>query len=126
MIPSIYAATRSSMWTCRCTMSTEHRMFRVTLEAARFPRQGLFSAPAPTSLFRIGRLAEPGAMKSRQICFRRPGQTMRKETIRTRPLRRQQNGTVTGHIGYFSNGVTDQGDYWKFTIPVNGKVVVQT
>lgn len=35
------------------------------------------------------------------------------------------NGTVTGHIGYFSDGVTDQGDYWKFTIPGNGKVVVQ-
>lgn len=35
------------------------------------------------------------------------------------------NGTVTGHIGYFSDGVSDQGDYWKFTIPGNGKVVVQ-
>jgi hypothetical protein len=35
------------------------------------------------------------------------------------------NGTVTGHIGYSSDGVTDQGDYWKFTIPGNGKVVVQ-
>jgi hypothetical protein len=35
------------------------------------------------------------------------------------------NGTVTGHIGYFSDGLTDQGDYWKFTILGNGKVFVQ-
>jgi len=35
------------------------------------------------------------------------------------------NGTVTGHIGYFSDGVADPGDYWKFTIPGNGKIVVQ-
>jgi hypothetical protein len=35
------------------------------------------------------------------------------------------NGTVTGHLGYFSNGVTDVADFWKFTIPGNGKVVAQ-
>jgi hypothetical protein len=35
------------------------------------------------------------------------------------------NGTVTGHLGYFSNSTTDMDDYWKFTVPSNGKVVVQ-
>jgi hypothetical protein len=35
------------------------------------------------------------------------------------------NGTVTGHLGYFSNGTTDMDDYWKFTVPSDGKVVVQ-
>jgi hypothetical protein len=35
------------------------------------------------------------------------------------------NGTVTGHLGYFSNGTTDMDDYWKFTVPADGKVVVQ-
>ena len=35
------------------------------------------------------------------------------------------NGTVTGHLGYYSNGTTDAQDYWKFTIPGNGKVVVK-
>ena len=35
------------------------------------------------------------------------------------------NGTVTGHLGYFSNGTTDAQDFWKFTIPGNGKVVVK-
>ena len=35
------------------------------------------------------------------------------------------NGTVTGHLGYFSDGAADASDYWKFTIPGNGKVIVQ-
>jgi hypothetical protein len=35
------------------------------------------------------------------------------------------NGTVTGHLGYFSSGTTDMDDYWKFTVPADGKVVVQ-
>ncbi len=35
------------------------------------------------------------------------------------------NGTVTGHLGYFSNGATDMDDYWKFIVPSDGKVVVQ-
>jgi len=35
------------------------------------------------------------------------------------------NGSVTGHIGYYSNGSTDTEDYWKFTIPSNGKVTVR-
>jgi hypothetical protein len=35
------------------------------------------------------------------------------------------NGTVTGHLGYFSNAKTDLDDYWKFTVPADGKVVVQ-
>lgn len=34
------------------------------------------------------------------------------------------NGTVTGNIGYYSNGSRDTDDYWKFTVPSNGKVVV--
>lgn len=35
------------------------------------------------------------------------------------------NGTVTGHIGFYSSGTTDWQDYWKFTVPNNGRVVVQ-
>ena len=35
------------------------------------------------------------------------------------------NGTVTGHLAYFCNGTTDAQDYWKFTIPGDGKVVVK-
>ena len=35
------------------------------------------------------------------------------------------NGTVTGHLGYFSNGTYDMDDWWKFSVPSDGKVVVQ-
>ncbi|MBM4169648.1 MAG: T9SS type A sorting domain-containing protein [Ignavibacteria bacterium] len=35
------------------------------------------------------------------------------------------NGTVTGHIGYYSDGTSDTQDFWKFAVPGNGKVVVQ-
>ena len=35
------------------------------------------------------------------------------------------NGSVTGHLGYFSNGTTDTQDYWKFTITGDGKVSVR-
>jgi len=35
------------------------------------------------------------------------------------------NGTMTGHLGYFSNGTYDTDDWWKFTVPADGKVVVQ-
>ena len=34
------------------------------------------------------------------------------------------NGTVTGHLGYFSNGSTDTQDFWKFSIAGDGKVIV--
>jgi hypothetical protein len=34
------------------------------------------------------------------------------------------NGSVTGHLGYTTNGVTDTQDYWKFTIATDGKVTV--
>ncbi len=35
------------------------------------------------------------------------------------------NGSVTGHVGYFSNGTTDDLDYWKFTVPSDGKITVR-
>lgn len=35
------------------------------------------------------------------------------------------NSVVTGHLGYYSNGLTDLSDYWKFTLQGDGKVVVQ-
>ncbi|MCX6144135.1 MAG: T9SS type A sorting domain-containing protein [Ignavibacteriales bacterium] len=35
------------------------------------------------------------------------------------------NGSVTGHLGYFSNGSTDTQDYWKFTFAGDGKVSVR-
>jgi len=35
------------------------------------------------------------------------------------------NGSVTGHLGYFTNGLTDTQDYWKFSITADGKVSVQ-
>jgi hypothetical protein len=35
------------------------------------------------------------------------------------------NGSVTGHLGYFTNGSTDLQDYWKFTIAGDGKVAVR-
>jgi len=35
------------------------------------------------------------------------------------------NGSVTGHLGYFSNGTTDTQDYWKFTTTGDGKVTVR-
>lgn len=35
------------------------------------------------------------------------------------------NGSATGHLGYYSNGTTDTEDYWKFTVPSNGKVTVR-
>jgi|GEM_PF-1390159 len=35
------------------------------------------------------------------------------------------NGTVTGHLGYLSNGKTDTDDYWKFTTTSDGMVKIQ-
>jgi hypothetical protein len=35
------------------------------------------------------------------------------------------NGTVTGHIYYLSGGIFDADDYWKFTLPADGKLTVQ-
>jgi len=35
------------------------------------------------------------------------------------------NGSVTGHLGYYSSGTTDLNDYWKYTITSNGTVLVQ-
>lgn len=35
------------------------------------------------------------------------------------------NGSATGHLGYYSNGTTDNDDYWKFTTTSDGKVVVR-
>jgi hypothetical protein len=35
------------------------------------------------------------------------------------------NGTVFGHLGYYSNGTFDTQDYWKFTTTADGKVTVQ-
>ena len=35
------------------------------------------------------------------------------------------NGSVTGHLGYQSNGTTDTQDYWKFTTSADGKVIVR-
>ena len=35
------------------------------------------------------------------------------------------NETVTGNIGYYTNGSTDIDDYWKFITTSDGKVVVQ-
>jgi hypothetical protein len=34
------------------------------------------------------------------------------------------NGSVTGHLGYYSNGSTDTQDYWKFSIAGDGRVSV--
>jgi hypothetical protein len=35
------------------------------------------------------------------------------------------NGSVTGHLGYYSNGTTDYNDYWKFTTTSDGRITVQ-
>jgi hypothetical protein len=35
------------------------------------------------------------------------------------------NGTVTGRINYMCGGVFDTDDYWKFTLPSDGKVTIQ-
>jgi hypothetical protein len=35
------------------------------------------------------------------------------------------NGTVTGRINYLRGGIFNSDDYWKFTLPSDGKVVVQ-
>jgi hypothetical protein len=34
------------------------------------------------------------------------------------------NSSVTGHLGYYSSGVTDSDDYWKFTTAADGRIVV--
>ncbi len=36
------------------------------------------------------------------------------------------NGTLTGHIGYYGNTITDAEDWYKITIPADGKLVVNT
>jgi len=43
-------------------------------------------------------------------------------TADTLPL----NGNSTGHLNFYSNGYTDQVDWWKVTIPADGKLVVNT
>lgn len=35
------------------------------------------------------------------------------------------NGTATGHLGFFSNGTSDTQDYWKFTTTADTKVTLQ-
>jgi hypothetical protein len=35
------------------------------------------------------------------------------------------NGTVTGRINYLCGGIFDSDDYWKFTLPSDGKVIIQ-
>ena len=35
------------------------------------------------------------------------------------------DNTTWGHLGYFSNGTTDVDDWWKFTVPSDGKIFVQ-
>jgi hypothetical protein len=35
------------------------------------------------------------------------------------------NGTVTGHVYYLCGGFYDGWDYWKFTLPSDGKVTIQ-
>ncbi len=36
------------------------------------------------------------------------------------------NGSITGHLGFYSNGYTDRNDWWKVIIPSDGKLVVNT
>jgi hypothetical protein len=40
------------------------------------------------------------------------------------PLR--LDSSSTGHLGYFSAGVSDQADWWKVTVPSDGKLTVST
>ena len=36
------------------------------------------------------------------------------------------NGSATGHIGYYGNGVTDNFDWWKITTTEDGKLTINT
>jgi len=36
------------------------------------------------------------------------------------------NGSMTGHLGYYGNGITDMNDWWKITILVDGKLTINT
>ncbi len=36
------------------------------------------------------------------------------------------DGSATGHLGFDSNGLTDDADWWKVTVPQDGRLVVTT
>jgi hypothetical protein len=36
------------------------------------------------------------------------------------------NGSATGHLGYYSQGYADVNDWWKVTVPSDGKLVIAT
>ena len=36
------------------------------------------------------------------------------------------NGSATGHLGYYSEGYTDPSDWWKITVPSDGKLIIAT
>ena len=36
------------------------------------------------------------------------------------------NSSMTGHLGFYSNGTTDTDDYWKFTTTSDGRIVITT
>lgn len=36
------------------------------------------------------------------------------------------NGSATGHLGFYRDGITDTEDWWKVTIPQDGKLMVET